>query len=49
MDRSSSNITMNFNPIYIHQEEEPVVAELNENSLNIIKDIEQIDNSLFWS
>ena len=49
MDRSSSNITMNFNPIYIHQEEEPVVSELNENSLNIIKDIEQIDNSLIDS
>lgn len=46
MDRST---VKHFTPIYIHQEEEPVVSEINDNSSNIIKDIEQIDENLIES
>ena len=49
MDGSSSNIINIFTPIYIHQEEEPNVSELNENVSNIVADIEQIDNEMITS
>lgn len=48
MDRQHENI-IRFNPIFIHQEEEPNVDEINENSDLIIKDIEFIDKSLIES
>lgn len=38
-----------FNPIYLHQEEEADITELNANTENIVKDIEAIDNSLINS
>lgn len=49
MDGSSTNLTNIFNPIYIHQEEDPKVEELNINAKNIVLDIEQLDNELIDS
>ena len=46
MDGQSSNITNIFNPIYVHQEEEPNIEELNANTSNIVLDIQQIDNEI---
>lgn len=46
MDRSSSDLKQKFNPIFIHQEEEPNVEDLNKNSDHIIKDINNIDTNL---
>ena len=46
MDRSSSNLESIFTPIYIHQEEEPNVEELNKNTSDIVLDIEQIDSEI---
>lgn len=43
------NLTRHFEPIFIHQEEEPVVSELNNNASNIIDDIKQIDEQLIDS
>lgn len=47
MDRSSLNNI--FTPIYIHQEEEPNILDLNNNLNNITKDLEQIDNNIILS
>ena len=49
MDRSSSNLERIFTPIYIHQEEEPNVQELNSNISNISLDIENVDNEIIKS
>lgn len=46
MDRSSTDLKPVFNPIFIHQEEEPNVSELNSNANDIIKDINTIDSTL---
>lgn len=49
MDRSNSNLERIFTPIYIHQEEEPNVQELNSNISNISLDIENVDNEIIKS
>lgn len=49
MERSSSDLINIFTPIYIHQEEEPNIDELNENANNIILDIQQIDDEIIES
>lgn len=49
MDRSSFNLTNIFKPIYIHQEEEPNIEELNSNAKNISLDINKIDNEIISS
>lgn len=49
MDRSSSNIEKIFTPIYIHQEEEPNVEELNKNTSDIASDINQLDEEIIAS
>lgn len=49
MDRQFNDLTQNFKPIMIHQEEEPVVDDLNNNSLNIKKDLEFLDKSFIKS
>lgn len=46
MGGSNEDLNMIFKPIYIHQEEEPNVDELNTNSNNIVLDIEKIDNNI---
>lgn len=49
MDRSSSNIESIFTPIYIHQEEEPNVDELNKNTSDIVSDINKLDSEIISS
>lgn len=49
MDRQYKDLNQTFNPIYIHQEEEPVISDLNNNSDNIKKDLENIDKILIDS
>ena len=49
MDRSSSNIENIFTPIYIHQEEEPNIEELNKNTTDIAADIDKLDSEIISS
>lgn len=49
MDRQQSNLEQVFYPTLIHQEEEPDVNEMNTNTVNISKDISNIDNALIES
>ena len=49
MDRQQQYLNQVFNPILIHQEEEPDIIELNENTFNMKKDISNIDNVLIDS
>lgn len=49
MDRQQSNVESFFTPALIHQEEEPNIFELNNNTSNICKDINALDIALIDS
>ena len=49
MDRQQSNLEQIFSPVLIHQEEEPDIEEVNDNTSKISKDIVNIDNVMIES